>query len=171
MALSVGEHICMDFDRYLKDLEQQGRCLFLPFKIQALNLKNIGKFSERKVEFGSNNNVISGHVGTGKTTIVKAIKYVSGSQELIKSEHSNGEIDLTMTDGRRLHLNVCEAGDVQCIVLDDAGEVLDSIHYDSFLRYLQDLNLQLILTSGRMNDELKEIFRRTFPDCRFIDLN
>ena len=171
MALSLGEQIYMNFDKYLMDLEHQGRCLFLPFKIQTLNLKNIGKFSERKVEFSSNNNVISGHVGTGKTTIVKAIKCVSDSQELIKSEHSDGEIGLTMADGRRLHLNICEAGDAQCIVLDDAGEVLDSIHYECFLRYLRDLNLQLIMTSGKMDDELKRIFRRAFSDCRFIDLN
>lgn len=168
MVLSMGEQICMNFDRYLKDLEQQGRCLFLPFEIQSLNVKNIGKFVEKHLEF-SKVNIVQGHVGSGKTTIVKAISNVSGYQSIVTSGYRCGEIDLMTSDGKILHQNIFEAGNVQCIVIDDGAEVLDKSHYERFLYHLRGLNLQLILTQGRT--ELKELISRTFSDCRFIDLD
>lgn len=169
ISLSVGEQICSDFGQYLKDLEHEGRCLFLPFQIQTLNLKNIGKFNERHLEFGRFN-VVFGNIGAGKTTLVEAIGSVSGSHRLLKHGQNDGEIDLMLSDGRMLHQNLCEPRDVKSIVLDDAGERLDLNHYETFLGYLRDLDVQLILTTGRL-DELNGSINRSFPDCRFIDLN
>ncbi|MBE3120641.1 MAG: AAA family ATPase [Thermoplasmata archaeon] len=167
----MAELICMDFNRHLKEMEKQGRCVFLPFEIQSLHLKNIGKFIEKNIEFNKFN-IIQGHIGSGKTTIIKSIAGISGAQSLLKSEQNNGEINVTASDGRRHHQDICEAGDAQCIVLDDdVGEVLDSSHYARFLNYLRDLNVQVILTRGNMTDELNGLINRTFPDCRFIRLN
>ena len=94
--LSVGEQICSDFGQYLKDLEHEGRCLFLPFKIQTLDMKNIGKFDVRHVEF-SRFNVVLGPVGAGKTTLMQAIGSVSGAHRLLKSEQNDGEIDVALS--------------------------------------------------------------------------
>jgi len=170
MALSTGELICVDFNRYLKELEKQGRCMFLPFEIQELTLRNIGRFNEKNIDFDTFN-IVFGNIGSGRTTLLKSIGCISDSQKLLKSGQRDGEIGLTMTDGRRLHLDICEAGEVKCIVLDDVGERLDQERYGEFLRYLRALDVQVILLRGNMNDELDGLINRTFPDCTFIQLN
>lgn len=165
--LSVGEQICQDFAQYLKDLEQEGRCLFLPFEIHSLSLKNIGKFSERYTEFGKFN-VIFGRIGAGKTTIFQSFVSISGSHRLLKNGQNRGEIDLTLSDGALLHQDIFDAVNVRCIVLDDAGERLARKQYGDFLGYLQGLNVQMILTTGNMDDDLKKLFNQVFPDCKFL---
>ncbi|MCX6661193.1 MAG: ATP-binding protein [Euryarchaeota archaeon] len=77
--LSVGEWICQDFGRYLKSLVAEGRCVFLSYHVDFLDLRNIGKFVEKHLEF-ADVNVIHGNNGRGKSTIVRAISSVTGSQ-------------------------------------------------------------------------------------------
>jgi len=167
--LSVGEWICQDFGRYLKSLEAEGRCVFLPFEIKPLHLKNVGRFSEKDIDFGNGVTVVCGGIGAGKTTVIKAIASVSGSQVRVKSGENSGEIALTLPDGSVLHQDVFDAENVRCIVLDDAGERLDRERYYDFLLYLHDLDTQLLLFTRTMEHE--DSFNSAFPDCRFIDLN
>jgi len=169
--LSIGEQICKDFNQYLRELEYEGRCVFLPFQIEKLKVRNIGKFTERTLEFDRGLSVVYGLVGTGKTTVVKSIASISGYSRLVKCGEDNGEIKMTLSDGRLLHQSLDEVRNVHCIVVDDVGEQLDENHYEKFLCYLRDMNTQLILTTGRMNDERYEKIIHMFPDCRFIDLN
>ena len=170
--LSVGEQIYHDFGQYLRDMEYEGRCLFLPFKIQNLKMKRIGKFTERTFEFGGGLTVVYGYNGAGKTTLVKAIASVSGHSRLVKSGQNHGEINLTMSDGRMLHQSLDDAGAPRCVVLDDPGEQLDKNHYEKWMLFLRDMvDVQLILTIGRMDNELHEWIIRSFPGCRLIDLN
>jgi hypothetical protein len=168
--LSIGEQICLDFNRYLKDLEREGRCLFIPFEIKALTLRNIGRFSEKYIDF-RRFNIVFGNIGTGRTTMMKSISSVSGSQIKVKNGQNRGEIDMTLSDGSSLHQDVFDAKNVRCIVLDDAGERLDRERYVEFLHYLRHLDVQVILARGNMNDELNTLINRIFPDCRFIRLN
>jgi hypothetical protein len=170
-SLSVGEQICSDFGQYLRDLEQEGRCLFLPFQIQNLKVKSIGKFTERTFEFDRGLTVFYGYNGTGKTTLVKAIASVSGDHTLLKSGQNDGEIELMLSDGRMLHQDLFEPRRVQCVVLDEAGERLDINHYEMLLHYLRSLDVQLIVMIGRTDKDLYEWIIRSFPDCRFINLN
>lgn len=172
MALSTGEIICEDFNRHLKEMEMQGRCIFLPFEVKSMNLKGIGKFVEKNIEFSSMFNIIYGRIGTGKTTVVSSFAGISGPQRLLKSEQNNGEINVTTSDGRRHHLDVYGSGDVRCVVLDSGYErLLDNRRYNDFLNYLYGLHVQLILVIENMDDELKESINRIFPNCKFIQLN
>mgnify|MGYP001636545112 FL=1 len=120
--------------------------------------------------------MIFGYNGTGKTTLVKAIASVAGDHRLLKSGQDHAEIDLTLSDGRMLHQNLFEPGRVQCVVLDEPGEQrLDLTHYKMLLRYLQvrylrDLDAQLILTIGRMDDELHEWIICFFRATDFTNL-
>jgi AAA15 family ATPase/GTPase len=100
MLLSVGEQICSDFDQYLRDLEYEGRCLFLPFQIQSPRVEHIGKFTERTFEFNGGLSIVYGYNGAGKTTLVKAIASLAGNHRLLKSDQNHGEINLTKSDGR-----------------------------------------------------------------------
>ncbi len=170
MGLSLGEKICLDFNGYLKDLEKEGRCVSVHFEIQSLNLKNIGKFTDTHIEFAKVN-ILHGNIGSGKTTIVQSIAGISGTQRLLKDEQDSGEINLTACDGRQYHLDVFDSNDVLCVTLDGGGEMLDKKHYNDFLHYLRDLNIQLILTIENMDNELRESISRTFPHCKFIQLN
>jgi len=166
--LSVGEWICQDFGRYLKSLEAEGRCIFLPCHVDSLDLMNIGRFDEKHLDF-DDVNVIHGNNGRGKSTIVRAISSVSGSQVGVKAGQDRGEINMRLSDGSVLHQDVFNAENVNCIVLDCAGERLDQERYRQFLHYLRDLDVQLILTVGRTDIHNK--IRSTFPDCRFIQLD
>lgn len=168
--LSIGEWICQDFGRYLKHLEAEGRCLFLQHKLHSLDLIKIGRFDEKHLDF-DDVNVIHGNNGTGKTTLVHAVSSVTGYQVGVKGGQDRGEINMTLSDGSVLHQDVFDAENVRCIVLDDAGERLDQERYGEFLRYLRDLDVQVILLRGNMNDELDGLINRTFPDCTFIQLN
>jgi hypothetical protein len=168
--LSVGEWICQDFGRYLKSLENEGRCVFLPYRIQSLHLRGIGKFVEKHLVFDEVN-IIHGNNGSGKSTIIKSVSSVSASYVTVKDGQNRGEIALTLHNGSSLHQDVFNAENVNCIVLDCAGERLDQERYGEFLRFLRGLDVQLILTSGRMDDELNELFKQTFPGCWFINLN
>jgi len=170
--LSVGEQISSDFGQYLKDLEYEGRCLFLPFQIHDLKVYHLGRFTERTFEFDRGLTVVFGHNGAGKTTLVKAIASVSGHSRLVKSGQNHGEINLTMSDGRILNQSLDDARAPRCVVLDEPGEQLDKNHYKKWMLFLRDMvDVQLILTIGRMDNELHEWIIRSFPDCRFIDLN
>jgi predicted ATP-binding protein involved in virulence len=173
--LSVGESICQDFGRYLKSLEAEGRCVFLPYQIQSLHLRNIGKFVEKHLDFYNGNvsnvTVILGDNGSGKSTIIRAISSVVGSQNMVKDGQRAGEINLTHSDGR-LHLDIYGAGEILCIALDDNTiNRLDRERYSQFLNYLRDLDVQLILTINNIDDDLDNLFNRIFPDCNFIQLN
>ena len=170
MELSLGEQICMDFNGYLKDLEKEGRCVSLHFEIQSLNLKNIGKFTDKHMEFAKVN-ILHGNIGSGKTTIIQSIKGISNAQRLLKDEQDSGEINITTSDGKRHQLGVYGSGDVRCVVLDNGGERLDNRRYNDFLNYLYGLHVQLILTIEKMDNELRESISRTFPHCKFIQLN
>jgi len=166
--ISVGEWICQDFERYLKSLKTEGRCVFLPFEIQSLHLRNIGRFDEKHLDF-DDVTVILGNNGSGKTTITKAIQSVSGFQVGVKAGQNSGEINMTLSDDSVLHQDVFNAENVNCIVLDCAGERLDQERYRQFLHYLRDMDVQLILTVGRT--DAHNIIRNTFPDCQFIQLD
>jgi hypothetical protein len=166
--ISVGEWISQDFGRYLKSLEAEGRCVFRPYRIHSLHLRNIGRFDEKHLDF-DDVNVIHGNNGRGKSTIVRAISSVTGSQVSVKAGQDHGEINMTLSDASVLHQDVFNAENVNSIVLDCAGERLDRRErYGEFLSYLRGLNVQLILTVGRT--DLSNIIRHTFPDCRFIQL-
>jgi len=166
--LSVGEWICQDFGRYMKSLVVEGRCLFLQFKLQSLDLTKIGRFNEKHLDF-ADVNIVLGLNGRGMSTIVRAISSVTGSQVSVKGGQDHGEINLTLSDGSVLHQDVFDAENINCIVLDCPGERLDQERYGEFLRYLRDLNVQLILTVQRT--DIYDIIRSTFPDCRFIQLD
>jgi uncharacterized protein YhaN len=166
--LSVGEWICQDFGRYLKSLVVEGRCLFLQFKLQSLDLTKIGRFEEKHLDF-DDVNVIHGNNGRGKSTIVRAISSVTGSPVSVKAGQSRGEINLRLSDDSVIHQDIFNAENVNCIVLDCAGERLDQERYGDFLRYLRELDVQLILIVGRT--DVHNIISSIFPDCRYIDLN
>lgn len=170
MELSVGELICEDFNRYLKDLEKEERCVLLPFKIRSLNLKNIRKFSEKHLDL-VDVNIIHGNNGTGKSTILKSISSIYGNKNLVKSGQNKGQINMILSDGSSLHQNIFNDENIRCIVLDEGAERLDKEHYDEFLRYLSKLNIQLILLLRNMNDDLNRQINMIFPNCRFISLN
>jgi len=166
--LSIGEWISQDFGRYMKSLVVEGRCLFLQFKLHSLDLTKIGRFDEKHLEFGDVT-VIFGYNGTGKSTCVRTISSITGSQVSVKAGQDHGEINLTLSDGSVLHQDIINSGSVRCIVLDCAGERLDQERYGEFLRYLRDLDVQLILTVQRT--DIYDTIRSTFPDCRFIQLD
>jgi hypothetical protein len=166
--LSVGEWICQDFGRYMQSLVVEGRCLFLQFKLHSLDLRNIGRFDEKHLDF-ADVNIIHGNNGLGKSTIVRAISSVTGSQVSVKAGQDHGEINMTLNDGSVLHKDIFDSGSVRCIVLDCAGERLDRRErYGEFLSYLKGLNVQLILIVGRT--DIYDIISSIFPDCKFITL-
>jgi hypothetical protein len=170
MELSVGKYICMDFNRYLKELEKQKRCVFLPFEIKSINLKNINKYVEKNVEF-SRYNILYGNIGGGKSTIIKSIRGFTGVEGLLRDNQTSGEINLITSDSKRYHLDVYSSGVTKCLAVDNGGERLDTSCYNDFLYYLRHLDVQLILTIENMNIDRKELLDRAFPDCRFIQLN
>jgi ATPase subunit of ABC transporter with duplicated ATPase domains len=139
----VGEQICSDFGQYFKDLEQEGRCLFLPFQILSLKVKNTGKFTERTFEFDRGLTVVFGYNGAGKTTLVKAIASVSGDHRLLKSGQNHGEINVTLSDGREiLNQSLDDARAPRCVVLDESGEQLDKNHYEKFFKIVKNYKLK-----------------------------
>ncbi len=166
--LSIGEWICQDFGRYMKSLEAGGRCVFLSYHVDCLDLRNIGKFVEKHLDF-ADVNIIHGNIGSGSTTVIQAVSSVTGSQVSVKAGQDRGEINLRLSDGSLIHQDIFNTENVHCIVLDSAGERLDQERYREFLRYLRGLNVQLILTVQRT--DIYDTIRSTFPDCQFIQLD
>ena len=53
--LSTGESASIDFHNYLKQLEKEGQCYFLPFKLHHIMIKNIGIHSNLDLTLDSLN--------------------------------------------------------------------------------------------------------------------
>ncbi len=76
-----------DFNNYLEDLKKRKKCFFLRIPIKSLELKNIGKFKNKKFHFFKGFNIILGPFGSGKTTIINSIIVALG-HGTIKTERN-----------------------------------------------------------------------------------
>ena len=147
-------------EKYLEDQLFKWNGWFFPFKIQAIELENFGKFKKTKIEFDKGINFIVGDNATGKTTIVMAITEIMNNvstknkDKTINKESKNAKVKLFFPK----NINFIEVefnrdkNKYQCIILDDAFSRLDLKHALDFFNYLKKLNCQLILTGTEFPD-------------------
>jgi exonuclease SbcC len=85
----------------LQEAREEERLYSLPFKLDELEVENIGKFEELSLDFGDGLNVIYGPNGAGKTTVIEAIvNAVTPEKEVdeyfIKDDRNSGSATLEL---------------------------------------------------------------------------
>lgn len=84
----------------LESGKREGKLYFMPFHIKSLELENVGKFNDLKLEFSDGLNLIYGPNGSGKTTIFESIKKVfdPDSEEnvgdFVKQDKNRGRVSI-----------------------------------------------------------------------------
>jgi len=170
--LSYGESVAIDFINYLKTLEKEGRCYFLPFQIKKIHLKNIGVHDNLILSFDALN-IVEGRYRDGKTTFVKSIVKTIGYESpnfhnLLSPGKKTYDIDievdpiriLSLTYGKHNNSGFIENRTTRCIVMDEPLSRLSIGLKKEFLQYLMGLNTQIILTCAPIDMiELPDEFR------------
>jgi hypothetical protein len=156
--LLTDKRVAIDFNNYLKTLEKEGKCYFLPFQIRKVHIKNVGVHSDLKLNFGAYN-IIQGYHGSGKSSLIKFIAKTFGydnvGYEKLLSPGQNphainvtirpeNHIDIAFDEQKQGEFN--ENRTTRCIIMDEPTSRLSSNLKKEFLQYLADLNTQIILT-------------------------
>ncbi len=164
--MSTGEKAAIDFNNYLRNLEKENRCFFLPFELKKIQIKNIGCLSDLKLAF-DRLNIIQGANGTGKTTFIRSIVYlfgyelsnfnnfVSSRKKIVTSRAKTHEIKIQIKPETKISLTYIEKNNneikekrtTRCILIDEPMDRLSSNLKNDFLDYLRGLNTQIILTN------------------------
>jgi hypothetical protein len=141
-----------DAKEHLKSLT----CYFLPFRIELLDIKNIGPIKKRSMEFSSLN-IILGKNASGKSILLSAINHVA-TRAAIDGDRFFSNMDawsirIKKADER----NILYAGARNpiptshgCLLVDDAFERLGRDYHVMFMDYLKTLKSQLILTCTKL---------------------
>jgi hypothetical protein len=158
--LSIGEKASIDFDNYLRTLEKEKRCYFLPFELKKIEIKNIGVFTNLDLKFDKLT-IIEGNYGDGKTTLIKSIANVFGYdmtnfQNMLSSGKKSYEINvfikpeknISMSFQKNCSSNFLQNRTVKCIIIDEPMDILSLDLKSGFLRYLFGLGVQIILTNS-----------------------
>jgi len=156
---STVEKAPVDFNSFLKTLEKEDRCYFLPFELKKIHIKNIGIHSNLELNFDSFN-VIEGIHGVGKTTVIRCIAKTFGYDttsyhKLLSPDQNPHQISITIKPENKIDITFDEKNQdefnekrtTKCIIMDEPTSRLSSNLKKEFLQYLQGLNTQIILTS------------------------
>lgn len=157
--LSYGEQATIDFKQYIETLKEEKRCFSLPFRLEQIDISQIGAIENLKTNFGKIN-IFIGDSDSGKTTLVRCIAYMFGFTELniehlLKSDMMSGEISLNIDSSnslvmklKRSNYGAVTSDDItRCILLDDPGDRLDGRNFIMLLEYLKNRDSQIIMTS------------------------
>lgn len=157
--LSVGEKASIDFDNYLRTLEKEKRCFFLPFELKKIEIKNIGIFENLEIKFGKQT-IIECNYGKGKTTLIRSIANVFGYDlpnfhKMLPSGKKPYEINASIKPESKINLSFHKDGSntfkqnrtIRCILLDEPMDILPLKMKKIFLRFLSHLNTQIIITN------------------------
>ncbi len=152
--------ISFDFHRYLKQLEEEGGCFFLPFELKSAHVQNIGPLSDITLHFDMFN-VIEGSYGTGKTALITGIVKACGYDNpnfhsLLSFTKKSYEVTLEIKPEQKLQLTYNENNEneykehrtIRCIIIDDPIGRLSLDLKNRFLCYLLGLETQIILTTS-----------------------
>ena len=154
--LSYGEKAEADFWEYLKNLEKEKVCFFLPSRLKKVKLTATGPIRQLTLTF-TNNNLVIGNSASGKTTLLRAIAYVFGHDPLDEYSFAKGRIELeTIPEpSYKMDLKPEDAKSrVKCILLDCVGARLDKEHYQKFIKYLRSLDIQIIMTEYSQRENI-----------------
>jgi len=157
--MSTGERAAIDFNNYLRTLEKENRCYFIPFELKSIQLKNIGIHSNLALDLDTLN-IIEGYLGEGKTTIIKSIaktfryetpsfhKLLSPGKETYKINiEIKPETKISLTYNEKNNNEFRENRTIRCIIIDEPMSRLSSSLINDFLYYLMGLNAQILLTN------------------------
>lgn len=156
-TLSEGER---KFRKIIEDAREEGGVASLPIEIKSLKLKNIGKFEDKKFEFGPQNTVIYGPNESGKSTIIHAIKSFFGKEdgELVNYKKNSGKIEVETSENKgEFKLNKSEPSQGRCLVVDDLLAGLSNKKAERAVEELKnEYSEQIILTTRRR--DIAEMF-------------
>jgi len=157
--LSIGEKASIDFNEYLRTLEKEKRCFFLPFELKKIKIKNIGIITNLEIKFDKQT-IIEGNFGEGKTTLIKSVANVFGYDipnfhKILSSRKKPYEINVVIKPESKINLSFNEEGlntfkqnrTIRCIIIDEPMDILSLNLKNEFLSYLSSLNTQIILTN------------------------
>jgi len=150
-----GKKAAEDFGKYLKDLKIGQEIYFLPFKIKSINAEKIGPIKKLNIDL-KEKNLVYGPNASGKSILLRAISSTFGNKEFFSewvNENSKIEIELD-NEKNKVKTNFKE--DPKCILIDGSHEVLEGKYFLEFLKYLNKLKSQIIITGlsipKRIND-------------------
>jgi hypothetical protein len=156
--LSLGEKAALNFDKYLDDLEEEGRVHYLPFKIESLSAENLGPIKKLDLKF-KNKNIIFGGNASGKTILLNVIAHSFGKKANNlewMSDKGNNKFKLKLEfEGNDLFIETNFEKDYKSILIDGGLERLSEEPLNKFLKYLLKLDYQVILTTA------------SFPESKF----
>ncbi|MFE3846187.1 ATP-binding protein, partial [Thermoplasmatota archaeon] len=154
-----GEKASIDFDNYLKILEKEKRCFFIPFELKKVEIRNIGVITKLEINFDKQT-IIEGNFGEGKTTLIKSVANVFGYDipnfhNLLSSRKKPYGINVVIKPESKINLSFNEEGlntfkqnrTIRCIIIDEPMDILSLNLKNEFLSYLSSLNTQIILTN------------------------
>jgi recombinational DNA repair ATPase RecF len=150
MKKSIGEKIVSNFPAYLKQLEKEKQCFFLPFEVSNITFANIGPHKIVDMDFFNDINVIEGPNGSGKTIILQAIAHQLSPDNIIRKGATESQIKLELAIKK-------DNRPSRCILIDDAGDILDDVQYEKFIDYLRSLKVQVIITSHRIRNIMQTV--------------
>ena len=126
----------------------------LPFQIQSVTLKNIGKFQDYTINFKKDTiNLVCGPNGSGKSTILRAIHQIFCSPKNYYSTSENAEIQVQLfPDQQTVTVNPYEH-DLQdlvrgykCLIMDEVIPAVSPIMLKDLIELLSDMQIQVITT-------------------------
>ena len=159
------------------------RAIRIPFEIKKLELENVGVFDKIELEF-KRFTIIQGGSESGKTIILRSIAYASCGIDvnrnvgyILKHGKDSGKIKIsiantepcTQTSFKRKGNDIQIEKSNECILLDDATRMLDIERTENFLKRLQELDSQIILTIDP--NTLNKLDKEILADKQIIDLN
>lgn len=156
--LSGGERALLFPEDHLENLKDQKRCFEAPFRIDRVEIRNIGPLSDFEAEL-DDFNVITGHCGTGKTTALRSIAYACNlenweAKDLLKQGEKEGEIKVEplQAEGlsvklRRGEKKIEEKTSQGALLLDNPIARFPLEGQKRYLDFLKEKNVQIIMTT------------------------